>query len=92
MNENSDALDNLAKLKHEAFGGDDEKLAVALGRPVDEVRLWFTGGARESLRASLNIPVAAAENRNVGFAVAVVIRRDGRVRAKAERRSRESEL
>jgi len=45
MNENSDALDNLAKLKHEAFGGDDEKLAVALGRPIDEVRLWFTGGA-----------------------------------------------
>ena len=45
MDENSDVLDNLAKLKHEAFGGDDEKLAVALGRPVDEVRLWFTGGA-----------------------------------------------
>ncbi len=45
MSENTDALDNLAKLKHEAFDSDDEKLAVALGRPVDEVRLWFTGGA-----------------------------------------------
>ncbi|MDQ2746108.1 MAG: hypothetical protein M3T96_02490, partial [Acidobacteriota bacterium] len=49
MDDNSDALDNLAKLKHEAFGGDDEKLAVALGRPIDEVRLWFTGGARDAV-------------------------------------------
>ena len=45
MDENSDALDNLARLKHEAFDGDDEKLAVALGRPIDEVRLWFSGGS-----------------------------------------------
>ena len=45
MNDNSDALDNLARLKHEAFKGDDEQLALALGRPVDEVRLWLTSGA-----------------------------------------------
>lgn len=45
MNENSNALDNLARLKNEVFEGDEEKLAVALGRPTDEIRLWFTGGA-----------------------------------------------
>lgn len=45
MNENSDVLDNLARLKHEAFEGNDENLALALGRPVEEVRQWFTGGA-----------------------------------------------
>ena len=34
----------LKKLRDEGFEGSDEKLAVALGRPLEEVEGW-TGGA-----------------------------------------------
>ena len=34
----------LKRLRDEAFDGSDEQLAVALGRPVEEVEGW-TGGA-----------------------------------------------
>lgn len=44
MSDNSDSRDTLARLKHEAFEGNDESLALALGRDVDEIRLWFQGG------------------------------------------------
>ena len=43
MNENSDSLDVLKRLKTEVFESSDEKLAHALGRPVEEVRNWFSG-------------------------------------------------
>jgi len=43
MNENSDSLDVLKRLKTEVFESSDEKLALALGRPVEEVQNWFGG-------------------------------------------------
>jgi hypothetical protein len=35
----------LRRLRDEGFDADDQKLAVALGRPVEEVREWTTGDA-----------------------------------------------
>ena len=34
----------LRRLRDEGFEADDEKLAVALGRPVEVVQDWMTGG------------------------------------------------
>jgi len=42
-NEKSAGLDVLRKLKTEVFESDDEKLALALGRPVEEIKAWFGG-------------------------------------------------
>ena len=42
-NEGSDSLDVLGKLKTDVFESDDEKLALALGRPVEEIKAWFGG-------------------------------------------------
>ena len=36
--------DILRRLRDEGFDGDDEKLAVVLGRPVEHVRGWTGGG------------------------------------------------
>ena len=35
----------LRRLRDEGFDADDQKLAVALGRPVEEVQGWTTGDA-----------------------------------------------
>ena len=35
----------LRRLRDEGFEADDQKLAVALGRPVEEVQAWTSGGA-----------------------------------------------
>jgi hypothetical protein len=37
----------LKRLRDEGFEADDEKLAVALGRPVEEVQGWTTDGASD---------------------------------------------
>jgi len=42
-NENSENLELLQKLKAQAFDSSDEKLALALGRPVEEINSWFAG-------------------------------------------------
>jgi len=55
MSDNADALSNLGKLKNEAFDQSDEQLALALGRPVEEIRLWFSGGEiDEDAREKIN--------------------------------------
>ena len=36
----------LRRLRDEGFEADDEKLAVALGRPAEEVRAWMRGTER----------------------------------------------
>ncbi len=41
--ENAENLDLLQKLKTQAFGGDDDKLALALGRPIGEIQAWQSG-------------------------------------------------
>lgn len=33
----------LKRLREQAFDDKDEELAIALGRPVQEVRAWFNG-------------------------------------------------
>ena len=35
----------LRRLRDEGFDADDQKLAVALGRPVEEVQAWTSGAA-----------------------------------------------
>ncbi|MDT7602569.1 MAG: hypothetical protein QOF61_566 [Acidobacteriota bacterium] len=35
----------LRRLRDEGFDADDQKLAVALGRPLEEVQAWTTGDA-----------------------------------------------
>lgn len=45
MNENVDSRELLARLKHEAFESSNQHLALALGRPVEDIELWFQGGA-----------------------------------------------
>lgn len=37
--------DILRRLRDEGFEADDQKLAVALGRPVEEVQAWTSGDA-----------------------------------------------
>ncbi|HEX8161517.1 MAG TPA: hypothetical protein VF538_06570 [Pyrinomonadaceae bacterium] len=37
--------DILRRLRDEGFEADDQKLAVALGRPLEEVQAWTSGGA-----------------------------------------------
>lgn len=36
-------IELLQKLKSQAFDGSDEKLALALGRPIEEVTAWLGG-------------------------------------------------
>ncbi len=51
MNENTTSETNndtgnvelLQKLKSQAFDASDEKLAIALGRPVEEITAWLGG-------------------------------------------------
>jgi hypothetical protein len=42
-NDGTESLDLLGKLKTQVFESDDEKLALAMGRPVEEIKAWFGG-------------------------------------------------
>lgn len=44
MSEGSDTRKVLARLKTEVFESSNRHLALALGRPVEEVDLWLEGG------------------------------------------------
>jgi hypothetical protein len=44
MSDSSVARKNLERLKSEVFESSNRHVAVALGRPVEEVDLWFEGG------------------------------------------------
>ena len=44
MNESGESRDVLAKLKTQVFESSNEKLALALGKPIDEIEVWFSGG------------------------------------------------
>ncbi len=55
MHKSSESRKILAKLKTQVFESSDEKLALALGKPVDEIQVWFEGGeidedAQEKIR------------------------------------------
>lgn len=40
----SESRENLQRLKTEVFESDNEKLAFAMGRPVEEITDWLGGG------------------------------------------------
>ena len=44
--DNAAGLALLKRLRDEGFDSDDERLAVALGRPVEEVQSWMRGEGR----------------------------------------------
>jgi hypothetical protein len=44
MSDSSEARKNLERLKNEVFESSNRHVALALGRPVEEVDLWFEGG------------------------------------------------
>ena len=39
----NEAVEILTKIKDDAFASSDEKLALALGRPVEEIQAWTKG-------------------------------------------------
>jgi hypothetical protein len=41
--DSSEILELLQTLKTEVFDDSDEKLALAVGRPVEEIQAWFGG-------------------------------------------------
>ncbi len=41
--ESSESVELLQKLKTQVFDSDNDKLALALGRPVEEITAWFSG-------------------------------------------------
>lgn len=55
MSDSSEARKNLERLKDEVFESSNRHVAVALGRPVEEVDLWFEGGdIDEDAREKIN--------------------------------------
>lgn len=62
-NDSPESLDVLRRLKTEVFDSDDEKLALAMGRPVEEIKAWLGGeeideDAQEKIRgiAQMRLP------------------------------------
>ena len=55
MSDSSEARKHLERLKTEVFESSNRHVAVALGRPVEEVDLWFAGGEiDEDAREKIN--------------------------------------
>lgn len=55
MSDSSEARSILERLKNEVFESSNRHVAMALGRPVEEIDLWFEGGeidedAQEKIR------------------------------------------
>lgn len=57
----TDSLELLRRLKREVFDGDDEQLAVAMGRPASEIMAWFTHGEEIDDDAEMKIRGIAKE-------------------------------
>ena len=38
-----EGIEILRRLRDNGFEGDDEKLSVALGRPIEEIQNWWSG-------------------------------------------------
>jgi len=55
MSDSSEAREVLTRLKTEVFESSNRHLALALGRPIEEVDLWFEGGEiDEDAREKIN--------------------------------------
>lgn len=50
----------LQRLKAEIFDNDNEKVAIAMGRPIDEIEAWF-GGAEIDEDAQMKMHGIAKE-------------------------------
>ena len=61
VDENTDSLELLHRLKREVFEGSDHALAVAMGRPESEIIAWFTGGGQIDDDAEMKIHGIAKE-------------------------------
>jgi hypothetical protein len=59
--ESSDNLELLHRLKREVFDGSDKELALALGRPENEILMWFTKGEEIDEDAEMKIRNLAEE-------------------------------
>lgn len=55
MSDSSESREVLVRLKTEAFESSNQHLALALGRPIEEVDLWLNGGEiDEDAREKIN--------------------------------------
>ena len=55
MSDSSEAREVLTRLKTEVFESSNRHLALALGRPIEEVDLWFEGSEiDEDAREKIN--------------------------------------
>ena len=61
VDETTDSLELLHRLKREVFEGSDEALAVAMGRPESEIIAWFTHGEEIDEDAAMKIHGIAKE-------------------------------
>ncbi len=65
INNDTGNIELLQKLKAQAFGGAGDKLALALGRPVEEIEAWL-GGAEIDEDAQEKIHALATARLNSG--------------------------
>jgi hypothetical protein len=59
--DSTETTDLLQKLKAEVFDGSNDELALALGRPVEEIQDWFDGSEEIDEDAEMKIHGLAEE-------------------------------
>lgn len=59
--DNSDILETLELLRAEVFDDSDEQLALALGRPTEEIEAWLSGAEEIDEDAEMKIHGLAQE-------------------------------
>ena len=59
--DNSDVLETLELLRAEVFDDSDEQLALALGRPTEEIESWLSGAEEIDEDAEMKIHGLAQE-------------------------------
>lgn len=62
---NTDSLELLRRLKDEVFNSSDAHLALAMGRPVEEIHSWFSGDEEIDEDAEMKIHGIAKERLDV---------------------------
>jgi hypothetical protein len=58
---NTDSLELLKQLKEQVFESSDAHLALAMGRPVEEIEAWFSGAEEIDEDAEMKIHGIAKE-------------------------------
>lgn len=62
---NTDSLELLKKLKEQVFESSDVHVALAMGRPVEEIEAWFSGAEEIDEDAEMKIHGIAKERLTV---------------------------